>query len=81
MHFAIEYLHDHIQINRFESFCALLKRGYRSTFRRLNINMCNRCVIELASLKNLSEKDVMEHFKVVARNVKGKRAKYLRLMA
>lgn len=80
-HSVSEYVNGMASTNGIESFWALLKRSYHGTFHHFSEKHANRYVNEFAGRFNLRERDTLDIFKAVARNMNGKRLRYRELVA
>ena len=71
-----EYVRGMAHTNGIESFWAMLKRGYQSTFHHFSEKHLDRYVTEFAGRHNDREADTIEMMARMATGMVGKRLRY-----
>jgi len=72
---------DQAHTNGIESFWALFKRGYYSTYHKISVKHLHRYVAEFAGRHNLRSLDTIEQMAALAVGMVGKRLRYQDLIA
>ena len=80
-HSAGEYVKGDVHINGMESFWAMLKRGYYSTYHKMSVKHLHRYVNEFAGRHNIRSLDTICQMSLVAYRMHGKRLRYKDLIA
>lgn len=79
-HSVGEYVRDMAHTNGFESFGALLKRGYQGTFHHISEQHLNRYILEFAGRHNIRDLNTITQTTILAWGMVGKRLKYHELV-
>lgn len=76
-----EYVNGQAHTNGIESFWAMLKRGYKGTYRKMSARHLSRYVTEFAWRHNVRDLDTLAQMAALARGLKGRRLRYDDLVA
>lgn len=80
-HSVGEYVNGMAHTNGIESFWAMLKRGYKSTYHQVSAKHISRYVTEFAGRHNVRGLDTIMQMALLAKGLDGKRLRYDDLVA
>ena len=80
-HSVGQYVDRQASVNGIESFWALLKRGYHSTYHKISPEHLQRYVDEFAGRHNARDRDTADQMAMVVAGMVGRRLMYRDLVA